>query len=37
MDKKSQDIRKVTVKVCLFHKSTMCSVCSLEMQRACEM
>jgi len=37
MNKNSQDIRKATVKMCLFHKSTMCGMWSLEVQRACEM
>ena len=37
MDKNSQDIRKATVKMCLFHKSKMCGMWSLEVQRACEM
>jgi len=37
MDKNSEDIRKVTVKMCLFHKSTMCGMWSFEVQRACEM
>jgi len=37
MDKNSQEIREVTVKMCLFHKSTICGIWSLEVQRACEM